>query len=376
MVLDRYDEKTYMLPFWQGDTVYHDGVLFHKGRRRARMLYPIDEIISVRSFDLQTEFVEGEDFFVENGELVLTDNTSIPVWNIEPFVEKPERHVFPVKNSNLFLNETCGIKLRQMTVCVSYKHSKTFPDGYSGMGAVSLRDKLPELFKKLENGEKVNILLYGDSTYTSWGCSGGYSEDRFFDATDTGSFYTVGVNVPPYSPPWFDMFLSSLKKMYPNTEINMDNISMGGMGSGWAAEHFHNRLKLSKHKPDVVLFGYGVNDLCGGVSKEEYKNNNLKLAEIVRSDENGNPDAVCVFVSPHTCNNDAECYPVEGFCAYEDALEEISEKLQNAAVIKLHSISYDMSKCKTALDRLENNINHCMDIGGRMFAQVITESFR
>ena len=73
MVLDKYDEKTYMHPFWQGDTVYHDGVLFYRGRRSARLLYPIDEIISVRSFDLQREFEEGKDFVVSNGEIVLTD---------------------------------------------------------------------------------------------------------------------------------------------------------------------------------------------------------------------------------------------------------------------------------------------------------------
>ena len=67
---------------------------------------------------------------------------------------------------------------------------------------------------------------------------------------------------------------------------------------------------------------------------------------------------------------------VYGNRAYEKALAEISNEIENTAVIKLHAVSYDMSKCKLALDRLENNINHCMDMGGRMFAHVITESFR
>lgn len=376
MVLDRYDEQTYCVPFWQGDTVYHDGVLFHRGRRRARLLFPIDEIISVRSFDLQTEFSEGKDFYVEDGELVLTDDTAIPVWDIDPFVEEPRRHVFPVRDSKLFLNETCGVKMREMTVCVTYKHSKTFEDGYSGSGVGSLRDKLPEIFKKLDNGETLNILLNGDSNYTSWGCSGGYADNRFFDATDTGSFYATGVNVPPYSPPWFDMFLSVLRKTYPKATINMENISMGGVDSRRALQHLNARLKLIKNKPDIVLFGYGVNDLCGGISKEDYKHYNEELIKAIRSDENGNPDIACVMVSTHTCNNDAECYPVEGFFGYEDALCEIASETENTAVIKLQTLSYDMSKCKTALDRLENNINHCMDMGGRVFAQVMIESFR
>lgn len=376
MVLDRYDEKTYMHPFWEGDTVYHDGVLFYRGRRSARLLYPVDEIISVRSFDLQTEYEEGKDFIISNGEIVLTDNTSIPVWDIEPFTEEPQRHIFPVRDSDLFLTETCGIRMRENTVCVTYKHSKTFADGYSGAGIASLRESLPQLFDLLEGGGKVNILLYGDSNYTSWGCSGGYAENRFFDASDTGSFYTVGVNVPPYSPPWFDMFLSCLQKLYPQTEITMENISMGGVDSRWAAEHFSARLKLKKNRPDVVLFGYGVNDLCGGMSADDYKKYNEELARFVRSDENGNENALCVYVSTHTCNNFAKCYPVEEFFKYEEKLVELSREIANAGVIKLQSLSYDMSKCKLPLDRLENNINHCMDMGGRVIAQAVLEAFR
>ncbi len=376
MVLDRYDEKTYTLPVWQGDTVYHDGVLFYKGRKRARMLFPIDEIISVRSFDLKTEYAEGKDFIIENGEFVLTDDTSIPVWDIEPFTATPHRHIFPVKNSPLFLTETCGIMMRKMTICVSYRHSKTFADGYSGFGIDSLRQKLPSVFSKLDNGETLNILLYGDSNFTSWGCSGGYADDRFFDATDTGSFYACGVSVPPYSPPWFDMFLSVIRKMYPNATINMDNISMGGKDSKWAAEHLSARLKLSSHKPDVVLYGYGVNDACGGMSVEDYKKHTMENIEILRRDENGAEDAAFILVAPHTCNNFAECYPIERFISYENALDEICNQTENCALIRFLSLTSDMAKCKEPLDRLENNINHCMDMGGRIYAQALIEAFK
>ncbi|MBR6694013.1 MAG: SGNH/GDSL hydrolase family protein [Clostridia bacterium] len=376
MILDRYDEKTYTLPVWQGDTVYNEGVLFYNGRRRARLLFPIDEIISVRSFDLQTEYKEGEDFFVEDGELVLSDKTGIPVWEIDPLTKTPNCHVFPAREEGLFLYDTCGIKMREMTVCVTYKHSKTFSDGYSGKGVPSLREKIPQIFEKLERGEQLNIMLNGDSNYTSWGCSGGYAEERFFDRTDTGSFYTVGLNVPPYSPPWFDMFISVLRKMYPKAEINVDNISMGGVDARWASEHLSARLKLAKHRPDIIFVGYGVNDLCGGATPETYKKHNIEIAEKIRSDENGNPDTVCVFVSPHICNTDAKCYPTEVFLEYEKMLEEICGELENCVPIRLTSFSYDIAKCKKPLDRLENNINHMMDFSGRMFAQIFIESMR
>ncbi len=376
MIIDRYDEKTYTTPVWEGDTVYNEGVLFYRGRKKARLLFPIDEVISLRNFDLQKEYREGEDFKIENGELVLCEGGNIPVWDIEPLTEKPNCHVFPAKKEGMFLTDTCGIKIRENTVCVTYKHSKTFEDGYSGKGVPSLREKLPELFKKLDNGETVNIMLNGDSNYTSWGCSGGYSEDRFFDRSDTGSFYTCGLNVPPYSPPWFDMFISVIRKMYPKAEINIDNISMGGVDAQWASAHLAARLKLSKHKPDVVFYGYGVNDLCGGASVEKYKKYSLELVDKVRNDENGNPNAACVMVSPHICNTDAACYPTDIFLEYEKALGEICSERENCAQIELTSFSYDISKCKKPLDRLENNINHMMDFSGRMFAQIFIESMR
>ena len=376
MILDRYDLETYTLPVWEGDTVYNEGVLCYRGRRRARLLYPIDEVISLRSFDLQTVYKEGKDYYVENGELVLTENTEIPVWDIEPLTEKPNCHVFPSKKEGLFLYDTCGIKMRQMTVCVTYKHSKVFPDGYSGRGVESLRAKLPQIFEKLEKGETVNIMLNGDSNYTSWGCSGGYAEDRFFDRTDTGSFYTVGLNVPPYSEPWFDMFISVLRERFPKAKINVDNISMGGVDARWASEHLSARLKLSKHRPDIVFYGYGVNDLCGGASAATYKKHNLELIDKLRADENGNPQVACVMVSPHICNTDAKCYPTEVFLEYEKMLEEICEERENCAQIKLTSFSYDIAKCKRPLDRLENNINHMMDFSGRMFAQIFIESMK
>lgn len=376
MIINRYDEQTYTVPVWQGDTVYNEGVLFYRGRKSARLLFPIDEVISLRSFDLQTEYVEGKDFFIEDGKLHICEGGGIPVWDIEPLTEKPNCHVFPAKKEGLFLYDTCGIKMRQMTVCVTYKHSKTFADGYSGAGVLSLRDKLPQIFEKLERGETVNIMLNGDSNYTSWGCSGGYSENRFFDRTDTGSFYTVGLNVPPYSPSWFDMFISVLRKMYPKATINVDNISMGGVDARWASEHLSARLKLSKNRPDIIFLGYGVNDLCGGATAATYKKHNLDIIDKIRSDENGNPDTACVLVSPHICNPDAACYPTEVFLEYEKMLEEICAERENCAPIKLTSFSFDIAKCKQPLDRLENNINHMMDFSGRMFAQIFIESMR
>ncbi len=376
MVLDRYDEKTYTLPVWQGDTVYHEDVLFYKNRNSARLLYPISEMVSVRSYDLKTEYKEGKDFFIENGLLTLCENTSIPVWEIEPFTKTPSNHVFPVRDSDLFLTETCCIEMRRRSLAVSYKHTGVWEDGYSGKGIGSLRQKLPQIFSKLDSGEELNILLYGDSMSSGWGSSGSYSRDRIFDATNTGSCYETCINVPPYSPAWYDMFVSVLGKMYPKCRINLDNISLGGKGAQWGAQNASARLALTKHRPDIVLIGFGINDSCGGVTPSDFGKYIGEIIDIIRNDKNGNKDACFVPFSCHTCNEDAECYPLSRFLDYEDKMRKMSEKDKNIGYIPLTSLFADMSKSKCALDRLENNINHCMDMGGRIYAQAMIESFK
>lgn len=46
---------------------------------KAPLFYTPDRIISARSYELDTEYVEGVDFKLEDGKLVLVEGTRIPV---------------------------------------------------------------------------------------------------------------------------------------------------------------------------------------------------------------------------------------------------------------------------------------------------------
>lgn len=377
MILDRYDETTYMKPIWEGDTVYHEDVLFYRGRKRAKLLYPIDSIVSVRSYDLGVEFEYGSDYTVEDGELVICENSAMPVFDITPFTETPPKHVFSVSGrKDLYLTEADCVVMRRKSVAVTYKHTRLWSDGYSGRGVSSLRSQLPPLFERLDSGKRVNILLYGDSMSTGWGSSGSYSNNRILSAANDGTYAETCLNVPPYSPAWYDMFISVLKKNYPSAEINFDNISLGGTGSKWGADCVSKRLRFIKHKPDIVLLGFAINDACGGMPTDEYRENMNNIIENIKNDENGNKNALFVPFSCHTCNENAECYPTQRFTDYENALCDIANNRSDTAVLKLSTLFADIAKSKEPLDRLENNINHCMDMGGRIYAQAMAEAFK
>ena len=76
---DEYNLDVYMKPIWDGDVIYNETVMFVDKDSLAPLLYPAVEIISVRSYDLKTEYVRGVDYeYVEkfNG-IILTKNKSV-----------------------------------------------------------------------------------------------------------------------------------------------------------------------------------------------------------------------------------------------------------------------------------------------------------
>ncbi len=65
--MERYDLDRYILPVWQGDTVYFETVLFVGETDSAPLLYPIKEIIGVYNYGLQIEYKLGVDYEIRDG---------------------------------------------------------------------------------------------------------------------------------------------------------------------------------------------------------------------------------------------------------------------------------------------------------------------
>jgi lysophospholipase L1-like esterase len=93
---------------------------------------------------------------------------------------------------------------------------------------ITLRDGMPNLFAKLNNGEPVTIAYYGGSI-------------------------TAGPGWRTYTLDWF-------RKTYPNAKINELNASLGGSGSivgVFRADH-----DLVNPKPDAVFIEFSLNDVA------------------------------------------------------------------------------------------------------------------
>jgi len=59
--LDSYDINVWTAPYWEGNLIYHESVMF-VGDDGAPLLYTPEHVLSVRSYDLKTEYVEGVDY--------------------------------------------------------------------------------------------------------------------------------------------------------------------------------------------------------------------------------------------------------------------------------------------------------------------------
>lgn len=79
-----YTDEERVRPFWLGNTMYNESVMFLSDGESAsaKTLFTPLKVLAVYDWTLKKQFVEGEDYTVaEDGTLVLTENSSIPVFS-------------------------------------------------------------------------------------------------------------------------------------------------------------------------------------------------------------------------------------------------------------------------------------------------------
>lgn len=208
----------------------------------VKLLFNADKIISVRSADLQTKYVEGVDYKVEDGTLIILENGNIPIldYNRMYFETNPGEagsgstvegnanvEAFPTVDGKYEIYQEGGI-LYEHQIAVTYYHRDK--GNYTVPLAQSREFK--SLIKKLENGESVNIACLGDSISNGSGSSG-------------------AAKTQPHMPTYFGLLGDYIKAKYDykrvclyeepeyyvadkineNNRIKMTNFSVGGKDS-------------------------------------------------------------------------------------------------------------------------------------------------
>ena len=73
-----YDLDTYVLPIWEGDTVFYETAMFLGETGECKLLYAPTKILGVYDYGLQKEYVEGVDFVLEGNAIKRLAEGSMP----------------------------------------------------------------------------------------------------------------------------------------------------------------------------------------------------------------------------------------------------------------------------------------------------------
>ena len=339
----KYDHETYTLPLWEGDTVYNETLMF-VGETEAPLLYTPDRVIAVLSSDLKKEYVEGKDYIVKDGKIVLTENTSIPVLSLEDYypAEKIEGKCFGSNvEGHKWIMFGEGDTFFSRQIHVTYTHS----DSWTGF-IPQKSEKLGRFVEKASKGEEVTVLFFGDSITTGANSSG-------------------CVGVEPYAESWPEMVVKSMKKFFGNDKINYVNTAVGGKNVEWGIETLKERA--IDVNPDLMILGFGMND--GHRKADEFCSLTEQLLEQFRAACPEADVAVIATMLPH--------FRVAGFWGnqytYEEALIELCKKYDHLDLIPMTSVHKATLERKRYYDMTGNNVNHVNDFLARLYAQTINK---
>lgn len=386
--LSAYNEEVYLENIWSGDTVYQEAALFYTGRDTVQLLYPVDEMVSLRSYDLKTNYVQGVDYEITaDGKIKRLEGSRIPVYSGNlTTTQKPASNIFPIKgNENgewlTFIDDKT---FPSTAISATYKHSKTFENGFQPAAPASQTEKLSTVMQKLKRGEEVNIVVYGDSISCGWSSSGLNENFDIYDTdlrlhSETRPGHYV-INVAPYAPTWIEMMLAGLKKQYPNAKINLKNLALGGTASPWGAQQIERRLNLWKDGqgnqvvPDLIMIGFGVND-ASGTAPAAFGQNIQTIISKARS-FTGNSNMEALLYSPMLPNQRATTWDAETWLLpYQEQLQQIANADNKTGIVRLTDIFTEIVKSKECVDYLNTNVNHGNDFTARIYATAILAAF-
>jgi lysophospholipase L1-like esterase len=364
-----FELSKFLYPIWTGDTSYAEAAFVREaeegGIAPIELLYPIDEIISVRSADLKTVYVKGVDYDVDDqGRLIVLESGSIPCLAYDDyfFPMTAEEHAqnklatkFPAfgKPGYGYIRAEIGANKPGMsawTLAVTYKHSAESvvkePESKS-----YVYDKL---ITKIFNGEEIKIVATGDSITDGWSASG-----------------SNGVNIAPYCPQ-YNVLVEQYIKTYGAT-VTQKNVGVSGSNTDGGVSKID---EICAENPDLVIIAFGMNDGCSRPVASYVNNINVMVDRIKTSC----PDAAVVVVGTCLPNdkiswgiNDSKSLLVY-HKAYAPALEAEEKNWTNAAFANVTQANIEMFERKVYENVAGSNSNHPNDYMHRVYAQVIIQT--
>ena len=184
--------------------------------------------------------------------VVLTPSGKIEIREGTPHIMTPEPPRIAAGEKRLG-NIWLPVRLEKLHANLLFPILETeYPEAVKVAGETVAEKLLPKTMSKLQNGEKLRIIAWGDSV-------------------------TVATHLPDYEKNrWQEQFVQRLRKRFPNAEIEMKTEAWGGRGTIHyltepSGSEYNFQEKIVDSKPDLVIMEF-VNDagLHGDALDKQY----------------------------------------------------------------------------------------------------------
>ena len=335
-------------PIFSGSVMTNETVLFMGTDDAAPLMYRADEILSVTSFDLKTNYVEGVDWTFDAATHTIrpTANTRMPYYTEAEWYPESGRFACNLSGkAYVFFSEGSVISLHQ--VCVTYRHSDTWEGPVPRDDSAAYAPML-EVFAMRQGGK---TLFYGDSITTAANSSG-------------------AIGCEPYIPGWPKQVHDGIVEATGNVGLEYVNTAVGGKNTQWGLDNVQERVIA--HAPDFVLIAFGMND---SLSVADYSAKHEAMVDAIHA---ALPNAAVMLVSPMVPNLEATSFVSRGtlFPQYEQALVALVAKFRAAGFSRIGCANVNTMHAavlakKRFRDMTGNNVNHCNDFSARIYRDTI-----
>jgi lysophospholipase L1-like esterase len=330
------DLNQYMRPFWQSDTIYNETVLLYSVNGKpaeGNLLYQPDQILSVKSFDLHTNYTQGKDYSLV-GNVIKRSSASAMLYRADTS--------FDTKKNLAWFNT------QSQWVVVTYTHH----DKWTGPIPVYKGNLLQKTIGKLRTKKPLKIVAFGMSITRGMNISS-------YD------------DVSPYMPGYIDLLARQLKKAYKYNAIKVYNAGLPGAAVDWGAQYADKYV--NPLQPDLVIIDFGMNDFWR-LTPEQFKG---YIETIMRKVRVANPKVEFLLLSNMKFDPAYILDSDQNKSFYEGNLEGYSQVLKQmeskgVANLDMYAISRFIYQHKKAKDCISNPL-HPNDYLERWFAQALAQ---
>ncbi len=342
-----YDEEKILNYVWEGTEVYQESVTPIKEKDGTiapiSLLFPIEQIIEVKNAPLTKTYTEGKDYAVENGKLIIKTDGNISALTYDEYNPTNGTAGFESSDGGYLLWME-GSWYHQRQIVVTYTHTGEYTQ-YIPEGKGLL---LPKTVEKLK-GEKLNVLVYGDSLSEGGNSSGNHM-----------------INTSPYMPIYPQLFCNGLKQKYGVQTVNLYNAAQGGTDSAWGLSSLRGNVFDKFADIDLAIVAFGANDVR--TDPDTYASNMRRIAKGLKSKYK---DAEVILVSSFVPNEKAVNFYGNQYM-FNGKLMEFEE--EGVAVANINGVTAGMLNIKKFADITGNNINHINDFHARVYAQTLLKT--